>query len=140
MPPTYIHFLLIPHPIETQILLLSDDSGHHLPRYETTEPHYWQTVAPVNQLAQQHLGLNLTTLRCMKTDFVDGAITMFYALDGSRIPADWTLPEGTNWVAKDALDDLPTQQKVIVEEWFAWMSNPTLIQTEWYRPGWLTQT
>ncbi len=136
MPPTYIHFLLIPHPTQPQLLLLSDDTGHHLPRYETTEPHYWQTVAPVNQLTQQHLGLKLTTLRCMKFESSNETITMFYAMDGSRIAADWAQPEGVIWAAKDSLDDLTAEQKMVVDEWFVWRSDVSLIQTEWYRPGW----
>jgi len=136
MPPLYIHYLLIPHPTEPQLLLLSDDGGYTLPRYETSEAHYWQTVAPVNQLANQHLGLKLTTLRCLKTAFDDGKISMFYAMDGSHIPADWTLPEGAIWVTHDTLDDLPAEQKTVVDEWFQWQSDTNLIKTEWYRPGW----
>ena len=100
MPPIYIHYLLIPHPTEPQILLLADEVGHAMPRYEMTEPHYWQTVAPVNQLTDQHLSLKLTTLRCIETIFGDEQITMFYAMDGTSIPFDWTLPEGAIWAGQ----------------------------------------
>ena len=136
MPPTYIHYLLIPHPTEPQLLLLADDKGQRLPCYESPEPHYWQTVAPVNQLADQQLGLKLTTLRCMKTWFNDGQISMFYAMDGSRIPSDWVLPEGAIWATQDAIDLLPEEQKMIVDDWFLWQNDTSLIKTEWYRPGW----
>jgi hypothetical protein len=136
MPPIYVHYLLIPHPAQVQILLLADEVGHVLPRYETTEPHYWQTVAPVNQLADQHLGLKLTTLRCIDTMFANNQITMFYAMDGSRIPLDWVLPEGAIWATPSELDDLPTGQMEIINAWFHWRSDANLIKTEWYRPGW----
>ncbi|MBN8225736.1 MAG: hypothetical protein J0L89_13125, partial [Xanthomonadales bacterium] len=87
MPPAYIHFLLIPHPSENQILMLSDETGQRLPHFETAEPHYWQTVAPVTQKVSEHLGIRLATLRCMKTEFANDNITLFYAIDGSLIPA-----------------------------------------------------
>ncbi len=136
MPPIYIHYLLIPHPTEEQILLLADDVGHALPRYETAEPHYWQTVVSVNQLADQQLGLKLTTLRCIETLFGDEQIVMFYAMDGSRIPFDWIPPEGAIWATPSELGDLPTGQMEVVNAWFQWTSSANLITTEWYRPGW----
>ncbi|MBA3869010.1 MAG: aminoglycoside phosphotransferase family protein [Anaerolineae bacterium] len=136
MPPTYIHYLLIPHPTEPQILLLSGDNNLTLPCYESPEPHYWQTVAPVNQLVDQQLGLKLTTLRCMKTEFCDEQITMFYAMDGSHISPDWVLPEGAIWATQAIVSDLPEEQKMIVDDWFLWQSNISRIETEWYRPGW----
>ncbi len=136
MPPTYVHYLLIPHPTEAQILVLADDVGHALPCYQTDEPHFWQTVAPVNQLVAQHLGLNLTTLRCTEILFGDDQIVMVYAMDASHIPADWVLPEGAMWVSKDTPDDLPTGQKEIVDEWFRWNDRANTVKTEWYRTGW----
>ncbi len=136
MPPIYVHYLLIPHPTEAQILLLADDVGHALPRYETTEPHYWQDVAAVNQLADQQLGLKLTTLRCIETVFGDGQITMFYAMDGSYIPSGWIPPDGAIWATSSELDDLPTGQMEVVSGWFDWTSDTNLIKIEWYRPGW----
>ena len=138
MPPTYVHYLLIPHPTEPQLLLLADEVGHALPRCETTEPHYWQTVAPVNQLVARELGLNLTTLRCNKTIFGDNQIVMFYTMDGSSIPLDWVLPDGAIWAAQDAPDDLPTGQKEIVDDWFCCNHEANRIKTEWYRPGWFS--
>src|SRR5437868_9107648 len=104
MPPIYVHYLLISHPTEARILLLADEVGHALPRYETNEAHYWQTVAPVNQLVDQQLSLKLTTLRCLKTLFDDEQIVMFYAMDGSRIPSDWMLPEGAIWGSPSELE------------------------------------
>ncbi len=139
MPATYIHYLLIPHPTELQLLLLADAVGHALPCYATTEPHYWQTVAPVNLLVAQQLALHLTTLRCTKTIFGDDQIVMFYAMDGSSIPLDWLLPDGAVWVDQDAPDDLPTGQKEIVDDWFRWNMDTNLIKTEWYRPGWFAK-
>ncbi len=140
MPSSYIHFLLIPHPTESQILLLSGETTHTLPRYETSEPHFWQTVAPVNQLALDKLGLRITTLRCLKTDFADDCVTMFYAMDGSHIPADWTPPDGMKWVAEDVLPELPPEQKAVVDEWVQWKGDVNAIRTEWYRPGWFAKT
>lgn len=139
MPPTYIHFLLIPHPHESKLLLITDESGRQVPRYETDEPHYWQTVQPVNALVKEHLGLTLTTLRCVKTEYVDGCIRMFYAMDGSSIPADWSVPEGAEWVAWDNLEAIPTEQRGVIEEWIAWNKDSSLIRTEWYRPGWFAK-
>ncbi len=136
MPPTYVHYLLIPHPTGSQVLLLADEVGHALPRFETVEPHYWQTVAPVNQLVAQELGLNLTTLRCTGTLWGDEQIVMFYAMDGSSIPLDWALPQGAIWASQAELDDLPTGQKEIVDDWFRWNQDTDLIKTEWYRAGW----
>lgn len=136
MPPIYIHYLLIPHPTDALILLLAHDVGHTLPRYETTEPHYWQIVTPVNMLANVHLGLNLTTLRCLKIAFSGEQITMFYAMDGSRIPSDWVLPQDAIWGAQSALDDLPVEQKTVAEDWFVWLGTSNFIKTEWYHPGW----
>jgi len=136
MPPIYVHYLLIPHPSEAKILLQSTADSLTLPRYESTEPHYWQTVSPVNQLADKQLGLKLTTLRCLKTEFSNGQISMFYAMDGRRIPLDRSLPEGVIWTAQDALDNLPVEQKSVVDEWFLWQSDADVIQTEWYRSGW----
>ncbi|MCA0457420.1 MAG: phosphotransferase [Chloroflexi bacterium] len=140
MPPAYIHFLLIPHPSENQILMLSDETGQRLPHFETAEPHYWQTVAPVTQKVSEHLGIRLATLRCMKTEFANDNITLFYAIDGSLIPADWQPPQGMTWVEQDAVGELPPEQKAVVEEWFQWKADVDAIRTEWYRPGWFAKT
>jgi len=139
MPPTYVHYLLIPHPTERQLLLLADEVGHALPRFEPAEPHYWQTVAPVNQWVADAFGLRLTTLRCTQTLFGEDQIMMVYTMDGSSIPADWTLPEGAIWVGQSFVDDLPTGQKEVIDEWFRCNDETTLIKTEWYRPGWFTK-
>jgi hypothetical protein len=136
MPPIYVHYLLIPHPSEAQILLLADEVGHALPRYESNEPHYWQTVAPVNKIVEAQLGLKLTTLRCTKVFFDDGQITMFYALDGCGIPSDWALPEGAIWASRAELEDLPTGQEELIRDWFEWKGDTNFVKTEWYRPGW----
>ncbi len=139
MPLTYIHYLLIPHPTERQLFLLADEVGHALPHFETTEPHYWQTVAPVNKWVIETFGLRLTTLRCTQTLFGDDQIVMVYAMDGTSIPADWTLPEGVIWVGQDFVDDLPTGQKEIIDEWFRCNDEANLIKTDWYRPGWFAK-
>lgn len=140
IPTTYVHYLLIPHPTQTRILLLADEYGHTLPYYATSEPHYWQTVAPVNQLVEQHLGLKITTQRCLKTIWGDEQVVMVYAMDGSSIPLDWVLPDGAIWANRHDLEDLPTGQQELITEWFRWQDEAHLIKTEWYRAGWFQKT
>lgn len=139
MPPTYIHYLLIPHPSQ-QRLLVSEDSTPTLPRYDTAEPHYWQMVAPVNQLAHDHLGVRLTTLRAFKVEAANNGLGLFYAMDSSALPPDWQPPVGMQWMSEAAIDELPPEQQPVVREWLAWKAQPDAIQTEWYRPGWYAQT
>lgn len=140
MPRTYGHYVLISHRTEPRILLLADDVGHALPRYEVSEGHYWQDVSAVNEMVNAAFGVRVVTLRCIETHFDGEEITLFYAMDGSLIPVDWTPPSGAVWASEAELDDVPTGQDVIIKDWFAWMRTQASLTCEWYQAGWYGKT
>lgn len=136
--PTYHFYALLPQPEAQRLLLLRDGEGYALPHIEHSEPAFWQSVEIVHRLIHERMGLNVTTLRCLKADYskTNNRILRYYALENHS--PDWTPPQGAKWVSHREINNLTLTQpeeRAQIEAWFAWVEGkPTRV--EWYNEGW----
>ncbi len=122
--------IIIPHTTDSRLLLRRTEAGYTLPHFELAEPRFWQAVDHVNRTIQEQLGLQVTTVRCLKVDSHHK-----YYLTENHSP-DWTPPEGMEWVARENLDDLLLEQRTIINEWIHWSDHDQPQRADWYQPGW----
>ncbi len=122
-------------PYNSRLLIQSRESGYTLPTFETQETVFWQTVDHINREMHTLTGLNLTTLRCLRTDYQqnDDRVVRYYALE-NHSPEH--LPDGFRAVSRDELDGLPDAQRQMAQVWFDWYTVDQTGAPAWYRPGW----
>jgi len=79
--------------------------------------HFWQDVAPVNELVNRALGLDAVTLCCARiVNHAETSVThAFYVIEPASI--EWNMPCNTRWLAVQDLDSLPEYQREIVCDW-----------------------
>src|SRR4030095_14220160 len=99
-PLSYEYHALIPHPVEPRVLLLPTGDGWALPRWESPERYFWQSVDHVNRALEEQLGVNVTTLRCVGiNDYVEPGwvrVEIVYAMENHS--SDFTPPAGGRWI------------------------------------------
>jgi hypothetical protein len=84
------------------------------------------------------LGLAVTTLRCVRTDYERNV----YAMElHSR---DWLPPAGAGWFAADQIAGLPLMEpdhRALLRDWFAWNAASAVPANRppWYMPGWFAE-
>jgi hypothetical protein len=134
--------IVVPQPETKRVLLLPTDRGWVLPYWETTERHFWQTVGHVNHAAQKHFGFDVTTLRCLSTDFkpetsTSARVLLVYEMDNHDVGETPTVGQ---WMGKDALPSVAgPEQRQLLADWFheATEGAPPR-RAAWARRGWLT--
>jgi hypothetical protein len=134
----YQDWTIIPHPNLPQLLLLPSADGWTLPVVEHAERHFWQSVAPVNQVIRARLEIDVTTLYCMHTDYQ----STVYAME-NHSPA-WNPPPGAIWVDRtglSAVDLARPEQRELLERWFARRDAMVIPANRppWYQPGWFAR-
>ena len=139
----YEYHALISHSTEPRVLLLPAGDGWALPRWESTERHFWQTVDHVNQALRDQLGVNVTTLRCVGiNDHVEAGrvrVEIVYVLEDHS--SDWASPDSGRWIGSEDIDDLRLavpEHRSLLLNWFARALETSIPpnQPPWYRPGW----
>lgn len=131
------YYLLLPHPTEPRLLLLTHADSYVLPHFTADDTHFWQSVAHINQRVNQLWGITVTTLRCMRTEWLEDKRNRYYALENHS--PDWEMPAAARWATREELDGLTLaepDQRATIEDWFTFYSNLDTIQTPWYTPGW----
>lgn len=155
--PTFQFFACIPH--NSQLLVQEQNEPHPptpsplrrereesqaltanrwrftLPTFEMQETVFWQAVDHVNREMRAVTGLDVTTLRCLRTAYhsEDDRVVRYYALENH---SPERLPEGFRPMRRDELDGLPDEQRRMAVEWFDWLASDLSGEPEWYRPGW----
>jgi hypothetical protein len=130
----YVYYALILQ-ADAPLLLLHEGK---LPRFESDEPHFWQSVSHVNKAFTEITELKLTTLRCLETrhDSAQNAVIRYYALE-NHYPKK-PLLEGMQWVGREALDGAlaATDQRAMIDTWFDWVE-AGFPGPDWYKPTWM---
>lgn len=140
----YDYYAIVPHVSKPMVCLLFADDRWWLPHWAARERHAWQAVEHVNAGMHEHFGLEVTTLRCFKTDLnaVTGHVDRIYEFE-NRSPA-WSPPGRGRWVARDALDVLPMGdpvQRALLIAWFDEIQHGIPARRRpWARRGWLDAT
>jgi hypothetical protein len=131
------YILVVPHPSEARVLLLPAGDGYALPRFETDEVHFWQTVDHINQRVLAIWGLRVTTLRCLKLDTDGDPVRRIYLLENHS--AEWEPPPGAQWMDKAAIESTKLAEpgdRALITEGLTWYTDTTAARAEWYKPGW----
>jgi hypothetical protein len=135
--PQFVDYAIVPHPSEPRVLLLPSENGWLLPHVYHHERHFWQSVAPVNQAVGALLGMELTTLRCMWTDYW----RTVYAMENHS--AGWRPPAGAAWFSSDQVAELSLARPELREQlsnWFAAQDASAAPRgVPWYRAGWYAE-
>ncbi|HEY3230475.1 MAG TPA: hypothetical protein VGJ87_14730, partial [Roseiflexaceae bacterium] len=139
----YTYYAIVPDTAGQRVLLLPGQAGWTLPCWETAERYFWQSVDRVNRVLRDRLGIDVTTLRCLRIADrqEDGyvRVEIVYAMENHN-PV-WTPPSGGRWTAGDELDGLTLampEHHAILRNWFihAAETSPLAHNPPWYAPGW----
>ncbi len=134
----YEYFVIIPHPREARILLLSSPGGWTLPRFAPKEFHF-SMVDHINRAVKEQLDLDVTVMRCVSDDF-DQRLKCgrrVYAVDNNN--SDWAPPPGAVWLDRAALKTIKmalSEQAAVLEEWFHWIDEQSPLCVPWAEQGW----
>jgi hypothetical protein len=114
-------------------ILLVDNA---LPAISNNTPHFWQTAESVIQAINAHYGLQVTVVRCLRSDLANDHITNLYLMEyqGGDLPA------GARWVCRADLPALPPPASADdIDGWLDWFEGDRPNRRPWYRPGFFRQ-
>src|SRR5688500_19660661 len=99
--------VLLPHPLESRLLMMHAHGEWHLPEWEEATPHAWQATDHVNRAVAARFGMETTVLRCLgaRTDGAVGRETRVYELENHSAPHD-VVPAAT-WLGAAEVPLLP---------------------------------
>lgn len=80
--PIYDIRVILPHPSAQRVLLCraDDGGGWELPRWITSERHFWQSAGYINDGVRELLGIAVATLRCLGTAAARDELLRAFAL------------------------------------------------------------
>ena len=134
-----IYHLLLPHPRRSSLLLLPEQDGWALPKITPTDPHFG-VVTHLNEAVQQHLGLEVITLRSLGDDWQLGATHINSVYELENLTSDARSPEGSQWVEWDDVTTLSLalpEHRPYLDDWFREQANGRPdARRAWARPGW----
>lgn len=137
-------YALIPHCVESGCLLLPGEDGWVLPAYHP-EDRYTAQVGPLNSYLREHLGADVTVLRCahLEVDRTGTTATADALFIMENHNPDWSPPEGSRWVGREELARLPLAHKWVrphIMEWFREEATGQIPppRAPWAFKGWLT--
>lgn len=133
--PQYGSFALIPHPNENALLVVSGK----LPYFETDTRYFWQDVGFITASAREALGLEVTALRCLATEYLREAnlVVTAYAME-NHTPVS-ALPLGGEWIGRDHIRRIDPDHQGIAAAWFDWVESRSALRVPWYTPGWYAE-
>jgi hypothetical protein len=132
--------VLVPNEAGTHLLVVADVKGWRLPQWQTREPHFFQTVGPVNRGAWEWLGMRATTLRALAASHTDvaGRVRRVYEME----PHGQTpLPAAGRWLGRqEAAEVTNPEERHFIERWFGERADDIPQRRRaWARPGWLAE-
>src|SRR5688572_4726775 len=134
--------VLLPHPLESRLLMMHAHGEWHLPEWEEATPHAWQATDHVNRAVAARFGMETTVLRCLgaRTDGAVGRETRVYELENHSAPHD-VVPAAT-WLGAAEVPLLPVAgaHRDVIADWFARVNGeqpPT--GPPWTRRGWYVE-
>lgn len=138
----YEYILIVRHADQPLALTVTGANGRSFPSWETTEPHFWQVVLPINVWTRERLGVETTVLGCIHLEYDPEQTrdTRVYELE-CHTP-DCTLPNDAAWMPWEHLPELHGTRprlRETLENWLAQSACPGTPRRAWARPGWWDQ-
>lgn len=139
-PLRYKYQIVLGHPHEPRLLLLSDGERWQLPGFSSDERRFWQDVDHVNAALRVQLGASVITLRCLALDYQSEHELLWKAYAAIVHDPEWRPPAGARWLSPAEALALPLadeSQRDLIVAWQGWHSAaPPSSRAPWYTPGW----
>lgn len=132
--------VLLPHPLESRLLMLKSHGEWRLPEWEDSATYTWRETSHVNRAVAARFGTETTVLRCMRSrlDPATGETERVYELENHSAPHDM-IPAAT-WVGPAELELLHVPDPEVRELAHAWFNHQSgerpVSGAAWTRPGW----
>ena len=132
--------VLLPHPLESRLLMMHVHGDWRLPEWEEAATHPWQVTDHVNRAVAARFGMETTVLRCVsaRIDAESGRETRVYELENHSAPHDM-VPAST-WIGRAelpmlAIGDPETRERIA--EWFGRDAGELPVRgAVWMQRGW----
>lgn len=135
--------VLLPHPLESRLLMMHTHGDWHLPEWVDAAPHPWQVTDHVNRAVAARFGMETTVLRCVRahTDGGSGDETRVYELENHSAPHDM-VPSST-WISRAEVPMLPVadpETRELIDAWFSREAGEVARRgPAWMRRGWYVE-
>jgi hypothetical protein len=133
--------VLLPHPVDSRLLMIQRDGEWRLPEWDDSTEHAWQSTEHVNRAVAARFGAETTVLRCVADDTDGTAGTRIYELDNHSAPHD-VVPAST-WIGRGELDMLRISDmdtRALLMDWFMRDAGELALRgSAWTRRGWYIQ-
>lgn len=135
---SHYHIMLF-HPTEPHILMLSKQNSWFLPSFHKAEPAHISNAHLITETMQRQLGIDTNVLYCAyhRVDSENARQELIYVLE-MRHPS-WIPPAGSQWVGQETLSQmelmLPEQRTIIATCLHDSEEIPPL-RPPWARRGW----
>jgi hypothetical protein len=132
--------VLLPHPLESRLLMIHVHGDWRLPEWDEPTAHPWQVADHVNRAVAARFGMETTVLRCVsaRTDPESGRARRVYELENHSAPHDM-VPAST-WIGRAELPMLPIADpdtRELIAEWFSRDAGELPVRgTAWMQRGW----
>jgi hypothetical protein len=134
--------VLLPHPLESRLLMMHVHGEWRLPEWEDSIPHPWQVTDHVNRAVAARFGMETTVLRCVKagSNATSHHETRVYELENHSAPHDM-VPAST-WLGRAEALQLPVDSEIreLVTDWFSRDAGEVpILGPAWMRRGWYVE-
>ena len=138
---SYRYYAIVPDTNGERILMLREAGGWSLPYFDRDRWVIWQVVDYVNQEIKSQLGIDVTTLRCLRIVLGSPPKTDSPVYVMENHSPDWEPPSRGRWFSQDQLPGLELavpEHRAIIDEWFATFDQkgPPPAPPPWYVAGW----
>jgi hypothetical protein len=134
--------VLLPHPLESRLLMMQRDGEWRLPEWDDPTGHSWQATEHVNRAVSARFGTETTVLRCLlKKADSPGHRLLVYELDNHSAPHD-IVPAST-WIGRGEMDMLritDADTRALLTDWFMREEGELALRgSPWTRRGWYVE-
>jgi hypothetical protein len=138
-----LYRVLLPHPLESRLLMMHTHGEWRLPEWDDATEHDWQVTDHVNRAVAARFGMETTVLRCVRDqpDPVSAQTVRVYELDNHSAPHDTV--SAPSWIGYGELDMLriaDPEVRELVGEWFSRDAGELPARgPDWTRRGWYVE-
>ncbi|MEO8973970.1 MAG: hypothetical protein ABI406_20470, partial [Ktedonobacteraceae bacterium] len=134
------NYVLIPHPIKAEVLLLRHGDQWALPQLSATE------AGDIHRVIQEQLGLDITVLDTIsplnRLSIEHTTDAVVYATDNHSL--QWSLPENASWIGRAELVDIALsvpEHRDLLEGWCDEVEHGNIPEQRvpWARIGWFDE-
>ena len=134
--------VLLPHPLESRLLMMHAHGEWRLPEWEDGTEHLWQVTDHVNRAVAARYGMETTVLRCVRRsiDPLSERELRVYELDNHSAPHDMV---PTTWIGQAELGTVritDPETRELIGDWFRRDTGEMAVRgAPWTRRGWYVE-